>query len=221
MGFLPTQGVKVDNITLEIASDGTLRVKDLGIITSKIANNSITYDKIANQTDYPKSNYTTGTSYVWHSNDTSASTNSLSPILLKEILLPSNLPSNTTLTISFALGTSAGSAVYAQIYRNGTAVGTQRSTTSSSSSPQTFTEDISNWNPNDKLQLYAWSSGTSINAVVSNFRILTNTSLISTNATNLTISYFTNPIDNKIYSYRKLSSGETVDLRAWIPTNTK
>lgn len=47
--------------------------------------------------------------------------------------------------------------VYGQIYRNGVAVGTERTT--SSTSYVGFTEDISGWNVGDLLQIYGHSNG--------------------------------------------------------------
>lgn len=59
-----------------------------------------------------------------------------------------------TLRIVFSLKSNAPSfpVVYGQIRRNGTQVGAERSTISPT--PETFSEDISDWSPGDLLQLW-------------------------------------------------------------------
>jgi hypothetical protein len=54
MGFLPTQQLKVDNQTLEIASDGSLRVKDLGITRAKLRANGVGF--IVSPLPFPTAN---------------------------------------------------------------------------------------------------------------------------------------------------------------------
>lgn len=57
---------------------------------------------------------------------------------------------------------ASGTTAYGRIYRNGTPVGTQRST--KSTSDVTYTQDISGWQPGDDIQLYYWASN-STNAI--------------------------------------------------------
>jgi hypothetical protein len=61
--------------------------------------------------------------------------------------------------------------VYGRVYRNGLAVGTERSTFSTSY--VAFTEDISGWMEGDFCQLYAYQSGNYVGPTgsIRNFRI--------------------------------------------------
>ena len=86
--------------------------------------------------------------------------------LVKEFTLPSDFPTNSTLRIYFE-GKGSSSLTYAQIYRNGSPVGTKRSIYNNTY--LSFVEDISGWNPGDKVQLYV---ETNADAWVRNFRIL-------------------------------------------------
>ena len=61
---------------------------------------------------------------------------------------------------------------YRRGYRDGVAVGTARNTTSTV--PQTYSEDISGWAPNDLCQIYACVQNVaSPGAKVTNFRLYT------------------------------------------------
>lgn len=63
-----------------------------------------------------------------------------------------------TLRVYFALRSGTGGQnAYARIYRNGSPVGIERIVSFTTST--TFTEDISGWLPNDKIQLYMHGSG--------------------------------------------------------------
>lgn len=76
-----------------------------------------------------------------------------------------------TLRVSFALASEIGY-VYGRVYRNGVAVGTARDTMSKN--PQTYSEDISGWEPNDLCQIYAYAQyGGTYPAKVTNFRLYT------------------------------------------------
>jgi len=91
--------------------------------------------------------------------------------MAKKFTLPPDFPPNTTLRISFDLkAETEGTTVYGQIYRNGTAVGTLRSTTTTSFT--TFTEDIGGWNPGDEIQLWVRTTDSSIGVWTNYFRIL-------------------------------------------------
>jgi hypothetical protein len=65
MGFLPTQQLKVDNISLEIAPDGTLRVKDGGIAPNKFKAKSVLGSKVFKQQTNYYSNYTANNNYIY------------------------------------------------------------------------------------------------------------------------------------------------------------
>ena len=70
--------------------------------------------------------------------------------------------------IKFDLKHSGSGTCYGRIYRNGVAVGTERSTTSSTY--VTFSEDISGWSPGDLCQLYI-KQASNPNADWRNFRL--------------------------------------------------
>jgi len=61
-----------------------------------------------------------------------------------------------TFEVAFTLWSTGGATVYGQVYRNGVAIGTLRSTTSTTSVE--FTEDISGWEIGDLCQLYIYAS---------------------------------------------------------------
>lgn len=63
--------------------------------------------------------------------------------------------------VAFSLSVSEGSGctVFGRVYRNGTAVGTEFSTTTDAE--ETFTEDIGGWSPGDFCQLYLRTGGCS------------------------------------------------------------
>jgi len=107
------------------------------------------------------------------SSDNVQNTTSASYTKIKEITVADYAPKISDkdigkLRIKFDLATNNTSvAAYGRIYKNGSAVGTERST--QSTSYVTFTEDLE-FKAGDKIQLYAHSNGTSI-ASVRNFRI--------------------------------------------------
>ncbi|WP_456477897.1 hypothetical protein [Geoglobus ahangari] len=89
----------------------------------------------------------------------------------KEFQLPADFPSNMTLRIYFEMKINNSNGLgEARIRRNGVAVGTYRST--KSTSYVAFTEDIPGWGPNDKIQLYVRNWTSSYYLYVRNFRIL-------------------------------------------------
>lgn len=76
----------------------------------------------------------------------------------------------TTLRIYFELRSIDGAYAYGKVRRNGSAVGTERSTTSSSW--VSYTEDISGWDIDDKIQLYIKSGFDGYEMQAQNFRVL-------------------------------------------------
>lgn len=58
--------------------------------------------------------------------------------------------------VKFSMRSPGGNLLYGRIRRNGTAVGTERSTTSTTSVE--FSEDISGWSPGDLIQVYIYRS---------------------------------------------------------------
>lgn len=72
-----------------------------------------------------------------------------------------------TLRIKFDMHCDGTHTAYGKIYKNGNPVGTQHSTTSSSY--QTYSEDIAGWKSGDEVQLYIHCDGAY--SVIRNFRI--------------------------------------------------
>ena len=106
------------------------------------------------------------------SSDTEENHGSVPYIKEKEIgPIPDDMYSNDTeFRIKFDLKTSsAGNLVYGRIYRNGVAVGTERSTSSTTYTP--YSEDITGWSPSDLIQLYTHVSAFGIMVYVRNFSV--------------------------------------------------
>jgi hypothetical protein len=79
-----------------------------------------------------------------------------------------------TFRIIFKLKTAnAATTAYGIIYRNGVAVGTERSTTSTSY--VTYSEDISGWSDGDEIQIYMKGSNTTYNVYVAELDVTTGT----------------------------------------------
>jgi len=112
--------------------------------------------------------YTAGNYFIIGS-DSEKTTAATSYTKVKEIVVTRT----GTLRVSFALASELGGInAYGRVYRNGVAVGTARNTTSTV--PQTYSEDISGWAPNDLCQIYACVQNvTSPGAKVTNFRLYT------------------------------------------------
>ena len=89
----------------------------------------------------------------------------------KEITIPDDIFSNDSeLRIKFDLkSANMAITVYGRIYRNGVAVGTERSTTSTSY--VNFSDDISGWSAGDLIQLYTRTAASGIVVYVQNFRV--------------------------------------------------
>lgn len=114
----------------------------------------------------PKLGYIAGDNLIISSDNESSSTASTYYVKLKEIIVVRS----GTLRIRFDGKSGGGGIVHFRIYRNGTAVGTDRSTTSVD--PTTWTEDIGNWTANDACQIYGMNEvGGQQPFTVSNFRI--------------------------------------------------
>jgi hypothetical protein len=117
---------------------------------------------------------------VIQANDAQVSTTSISYVKVKEIKIASVVTGNVgcqgsgtsfALRIKFDLKTSntAGLAK-GQVYRNGVAVGTERST--NSTSYVTFSEDITQpWTQNDLIQLYIKTNDSAYTTYAQNFRV--------------------------------------------------
>ncbi len=86
--------------------------------------------------------------------------------LVKEIVLARSGTLRIKFDLSLAIG---GAACYGKIYRNGSPVGTERSTTSTSY--VTFSEDISGWTAGDLCQLYTKKTAAGPQVKARNFRL--------------------------------------------------
>jgi hypothetical protein len=74
-----------------------------------------------------------------------------------------------TLRIKFDMKCGGGWTAYGKVYRNGVAVGTERS--SASTSYLTYSEDISGWSPGDLCQVYGHVNGGSEGVSIRNLNI--------------------------------------------------
>ncbi len=89
--------------------------------------------------------------------------------ILEIEILPYIFSDETTLRIKFDLKSASSSyTAYGRIYRNGVAVGTERSTTSTSF--VNYSEDISGWSSGDLIQVYTKISTYGIASVGRNLR---------------------------------------------------
>jgi hypothetical protein len=98
-------------------------------------------------------NWITPTDNVLVSNATEVYISGNAYTLFKQI----DIQFGGTIRTYFELHAQAGFTAYGRVYRNGIAVGTERTTTSTTY--VAFTEDIANWLIGDFYQIYAHSSG--------------------------------------------------------------
>jgi len=106
------------------------------------------------------------------SDDAEAGTLSTSYVKMKSIVFyPEGPIGKAELRIKFDLKATSGETASGRIYRNGVAIGTERSTTSTTY--VTYTEDIKGWKIGDTIELWAKSyPGTyAPGATVRNFRV--------------------------------------------------
>jgi hypothetical protein len=124
--------------------------------------------------------YIAAADYFQQSNDTLKTNTGLTNVLLKEITISSFLdyflhaPTLSTIRVKYDLATNNASyTAYANVYLNGTAIGTQQSTTSADPNFVTFSQDINfgQLNVGDKIQLYGHSNNASGIVEVQNFRL--------------------------------------------------
>jgi len=137
------------NVTVAIASGG--------VGDTQVANASVSQGKMVN--------YTAGDRLLIKSVQETTAT-LITYIALKQI----RLDRGGTLRISFKLRRVGGTLpVYGRVYRNGSAVGTERSTTSTSG--DTYTQDISGWSAGDRIQVYGRTSDYDSTVGVSELRV--------------------------------------------------
>jgi hypothetical protein len=115
---------------------------------------------------YRFTSFAAGTN-IFHGHDAVAGSSGTSYAKMKTITL--GILPDASLIIYFELAVSTSGYVYAQIYRKGVAVGTERST--NSTSYVAYTETIVGWSVDDTLELWAHGTGMN-NYAVRNFRIL-------------------------------------------------
>lgn len=142
------------------AADRTISLSAGGVGTTQLADSSVSQGKMVN--------YTAGDRLLIKSVQETTTTLT-TYIALKQI----RLDRGGTLTISFKLRRAGGAggslSVYGRVYRNGSAVGTERSTTSTSG--DTYTQDISGWSAGDRIQVYGRTSDGNITVGVSELRV--------------------------------------------------
>lgn len=93
-------------------------------------------------------------------------TNSLTYVKIKEV----TLARSGTLRIKFLLWTG-GAIAYARVYKNGSAVGTEQTSSKVGSPGELKSEDISGWAVGDKLQIYAKTNNDIRTAYVDNLSL--------------------------------------------------
>ena len=96
--------------------------------------------------------YTAG-DYLLYTNDTERNTSNGSYVKLKEI----KIQRAGTYRIKFDLRSDGGGTAYGRIYKNGSAIGTERTTTLTSDDP--YSEDVSSLVTGDLIQIYGHVSG--------------------------------------------------------------
>ena len=146
----------------------------LALINVPASDTTISNDQITDERVFvkPIGIYTTASDVLMNSDDTEELKYGQEYEVQKEfdpILL--NLHSNDSeFRIKFDMKTSnVGNLVYGRIYRNGVAVGTERST--SSTSYTTYSQDITGWSEGDFIQLYTYAGALGIRPYVMNFRV--------------------------------------------------
>lgn len=85
-----------------------------------------------------------------------------------EITVPAGIISGT-LRIKFAMNETASGTSYGKIYKNGVALGSQRSTLGATYT--TYSEDLSDWQEGDTIELWAYHNAGSGNGNVKEFRV--------------------------------------------------
>lgn len=101
----------------------------------------------------------------------SASTTAGSFTKIHEIACPASMPTTTLTILINGYSSTSSYAAHFQVWKNGSAVGTDHSTTNISSSPATFSDSIS-FTGGDKIQLYAYNAyGTPDTANCNNFGV--------------------------------------------------
>lgn len=89
--------------------------------------------------------------------DDSVEALTVTPTKIKEFTVPDGVISGT-LRIAFAMRETSTGTANGRIYRNGVAVGTSRSSTSSTYT--TWSQDIDGWKKGDTVELWGWWSST-------------------------------------------------------------
>lgn len=136
----------------------TISLSAGGVGTTQLADSSVSQGKMVN--------YTAGDRLLIKSVQ-----ETITALTVYTALKQIRLDRGGTLRISFKLRRVAGGSlsVYGRVYRNGSAVGTERSTTSTSG--DTYTQDISGWSAGDRLQVYGRTLDYSVHVGVSELRV--------------------------------------------------
>jgi len=121
----------------------TVGLSSGGVGNTQLANEAVSSSKMEG--------YTAGSNLlIKHDSEISIDSSAVGLVYtkIKEI----QLDKGGTLRVSFHLRVTQGGTANGRIYRNGSAVGTERSVTTTSGT--TYSQDISGWSPGDLLQLY-------------------------------------------------------------------
>lgn len=119
------------------------------------ATNRMTWDgsnlSVVGNIDYP---YVDGSYRAFAGTVGLHTTFSTSPVKTREVLMDRS--GSATFRFNLIVSGSPGTTAYAQLYKNGVAIGTTRSTTSTS---YTVFNEVLSFSKGDKIQLYQWISG--------------------------------------------------------------
>lgn len=88
--------------------------------------------------------------------------------LIKTITVPPNVV-NSVFRITWDMKTGGNGTILAKVYKNGGAVGVEKSTASTSYVGQS--DDVSNFEGGDTIELWSWTSGTSTIGKIKDFEI--------------------------------------------------
>jgi len=144
-GIAVSGSLRTGNVTVGLSSGGVgaTQLANGAVGATQLADGAVSSSKMAG--------YTAGSNLlIKHDSEISIEsyTSGLVYIKIKEI----QLDKGGTLRVSFHLRVTQGGTANGRIYRNGSAVGTERSVTTTSGT--TYSQDISGWSPGDLLQLY-------------------------------------------------------------------
>ena len=153
-----------DGSTSDVSSDIPLNTNKLTGVKDPTANQDAATKKYVDDNMWSFNEYfRAGDNLLW-SDDTTENENNGTPVKHKA----QKIQAGGTLRIKFDLRKNVDGTAYGRVYKDGSPVGTEQDTTSSTF--VTFSEDIAGWEDGDDIELWIWYSGTDF-AYVENFRV--------------------------------------------------